>query len=86
MFQLVRSRWKSAVAITSSATGGEGPDGGHARRNARNLLQSSVLYIDADRFGRSIKLQKKEDNLMLHKPYHTGSKCIDVPNENLRHA
>ena len=73
MFQLVRSRWKSAVAITSSATGGEGPDGGHARRNARNLLQSSVLYIDADRFGRSIKLQKKEDNLMLHKPYHTGS-------------
>ena len=73
MFQLARSRWKSTVAITSSATGGEGPDGGHARRNARNLLQSSVLYIDADRFGRSIKLPKKEDNLMLHKPYHTGS-------------
>lgn len=67
MFQLARSRWKSAVAITSSATGGEGQDGGHARRNACNLPQSSVLYIDADRFGRSIKLQKREDTLILHK-------------------
>ena len=77
MFQRARSRWKSAVAITSSATGGEGPDGGHARRNARNLLQSSVLYIDADRFGRSIKLQTKEDDLILHQTNCTG-RYIDV--------
>lgn len=43
IFQLARSLWKSAVAITSSVTGGEGPAGGHAMRKARNLLQSSAL-------------------------------------------
>lgn len=46
------------VAIISSATGGEGADGGHAMRNARNLLQSSVLYIAEDKFGRYMKLHR----------------------------
>lgn len=46
--------------MTSSATGVEGPVGGHAVRNARNLLQSSVEYIDEDRFGRSTKLKDKK--------------------------
>ena len=57
--QLAMSLWKSAVAITSSATGGDGPVGGQAMRKARNLLHSSVLYIDDERFGRSMKLQKR---------------------------
>lgn len=43
MFQRTRSRWKSEVAMIRSATGGEGPAGGHATRNARSLLQSSTL-------------------------------------------
>ena len=43
IFQLTRSLWKSAVAITSSATGGEGPGGGHAIKNSRVRLQSSTL-------------------------------------------
>lgn len=60
IFQLARSRWKSAVAMTSSATGVEGPVGGHEVRNARNLLQISVEYIDEDRFGRSTKLRDKK--------------------------
>lgn len=42
----------------SSATGDEGPVGGHATRNARNLLHSSAEYMDEERFGRSRKLQK----------------------------
>lgn len=46
--------------MTSSVTGGEGPAGGHAMRNARNLLQSSALYMAAERFGRSIKLKQKK--------------------------
>lgn len=46
--------------MTSSATGVEGPVGGQAVRNARNLLQSSVEYIDEDRFGRSTKLKDKK--------------------------
>lgn len=57
IFQLIRSFWKSDAAITSSATCGEGPAGGQAMRNSRILLQSSVLYMDAERFGRSKKLQ-----------------------------
>lgn len=60
IFQLVRSFWKSAVAIMSSATWGEGPDGGHATRNACNLPASSVLYMEEDKFGRSTKLQEKK--------------------------
>ena len=56
MFQRARSFWKSAVVITNSATGGEGPFGGHATKNSRNLLQSSALYMEDDRFGSSIKL------------------------------
>lgn len=50
------SRSWSDVAITSSAVGVDGPGGGHAVRKLRNLLHSSVLYIAADRFGRSTKL------------------------------
>lgn len=46
--------------MTSSVTEGEGPAGGHAMRNARNLLQSSALYMAAERFGRSIKLKQKK--------------------------
>lgn len=42
----------------SSATGDEGPVGGHATRNARNLLHSSAEYMADERFGRSRKLQK----------------------------
>lgn len=61
IFQQARSLWKSAVAIRSSVTGGEGPAGGHAPRNARNLLQSSGLYIDEERFGRSIKLDENKN-------------------------
>ena len=71
IFQEERSLWKSAVAITSPITGGEGPGGGHATRNARNLLQRSTLYIGAERFGRSIKLQKIQDRahqqILAHK-------------------
>lgn len=61
MFQQAISFWKSAVAITSSVTGGEGPEGGHERRKACNLLHSSTLYMAEERFGRSIKLQKKSN-------------------------
>lgn len=46
--------------MISSATGGEGPVGGQAIRNERNLLQSSALYIAEERLGRSMKLQKKK--------------------------
>lgn len=76
MFQLARSRWKSAVSITNSATGGKGPGGGHARRNACNLLQSSVLYIDADRFGKSIKLHKEGRQLNDATVYMGLMKCL----------
>lgn len=48
--------------MTSSTTGGVGPAGGHATRNALNLLKSSVLYMDEERFGRSIKLHKQQEN------------------------
>ena len=37
VFQQARSLWKSAVAITSSAIGGERLGGGYATRKARNL-------------------------------------------------
>lgn len=47
--------------MISSATGGEGPVGGQAIRNERNLLQSSALYIAEERLGRSMKLQKKKE-------------------------
>lgn len=43
----------------SSITGENGPVGGHATRNARNLLLSSALYMAEERFGRSIKLGKQ---------------------------
>ena len=56
IFQLQRSLWKSTVAITSSATGGEGPEGGQETRNPRNLLHRSTLYMHAERLGRSTKL------------------------------
>lgn len=49
--------------MTRSFTGGEGPGGGHEMRNARNLLESSELYMDEDRFGRSIKLHLGETTL-----------------------
>lgn len=50
--------------MTSSTTGGVGPAGGHETRNALNLLKSSVLYIEVERFGRSIKLHKNHNKLM----------------------
>jgi len=40
--QEARSRWKSAVAIISSATGAEGDDGGHATKKVRRRLASSA--------------------------------------------
>lgn len=46
--------------MISSATGGEGPVGGQAIRNERNLLQSSALYIAEERLGRSMKLQQQQ--------------------------
>ena len=58
MFQQARYFWKSAVVITKAVTGGEGPFGGHATKNSRNLLQSSMLYMEDDRFGSSIKLEQ----------------------------
>lgn len=54
--------------MISSATGGEGPVGGQAIRNERNLLQSSALYIAEERFGRSMKLQKKKGK-QFHKRF-----------------
>ena len=58
-FQEARSFWKSAVATTRSVTWGEGAVGGHATRKARNLLDSSALYIADEISGKSIKLQYK---------------------------
>lgn len=56
MFHRARSLSKSATVITSSVTGGRGPAGGHALRNVHSLVESSALYIDEVRFGRSKKL------------------------------
>lgn len=55
--------------MISSATGGEGPVGGQAIRNERNLLQSSALYIAEERLGRSMKLQKKKKRQVM-KHFH----------------
>lgn len=59
----------------SSATGDEGPVGGHATRNARNLLHSSAEYMDEERFGRSRKLQKINPEIAMSNgiPY---SNCL----------
>lgn len=75
MFQALKSFWRSAVATTSSATGDEGPVGGHATRNARNLLHSSVEYIAEERFGRSRKLHKIKPEIAMSNgiPY---SNCL----------
>jgi len=51
--------------MTSSATGDDGPVGGQDMRKARNLLQSSVLYMEAERFGRSTKLWKNIEPAIL---------------------
>lgn len=59
--------------MTSSVTGGEGPAGGHAMRNARNLLQSSTLYMAAERFGRSIKLKKRRQKYIDFHMFAEGS-------------
>lgn len=42
--------------MTRAVTWGEGPAGGQAIRNARNLQQSSALYMAEERFGKSMKL------------------------------
>lgn len=60
--------------MTSSVTGGEGPGGGHEMRKARNLLESSVLYMDEDRFGRSIKLHLGENTSSILGYQHDRNK------------
>ena len=50
--------------MTSSVTGGDGPVGGHEMRKARILLQSSALYIDEERLGRSTKLHNKKKKML----------------------
>jgi len=55
VFQLARSFWKSAVAITKSARGA-GPAGGHATRKARSQFDCSTLCMAAAKFGRSTEL------------------------------
>lgn len=39
--------------------------GGKATRKARNLLDTSAMYISTERFGRSTKLQNKVINISL---------------------
>lgn len=60
-FHKARSLSKSATVMTSSVIGGDGPVGGHALRKVHNLAESSALYIDEVRFGRSKKLPQKEE-------------------------
>lgn len=59
MFHRARSLSKSATVIMSSVTGGEGPVGALALRKVHNLVESSALYIDEVRLGRSKKLSQK---------------------------
>lgn len=55
-----RSLSKSAVAFNSSVTCGVGPDGGHAERKHRSLLNNSVLYTVPVMFARSIELKMRK--------------------------
>lgn len=61
IFHKARSLSKSDTVMRSSVIGGDGPVGGHALRKVHNLAESSALYIDEVRFGRSKKLPQKEE-------------------------
>lgn len=71
--QAVKSCRKSAVASMSSATAGDGEDGGQATRKVRRRLASSTSYMLAAILGKSME---------LHQQLRTQSVCTtSVPKQ-----